>query len=70
VFLRDVARLAPALQACLYTQIVPLGVRVIAATSASLLLASAEGTFDERLFYRLNQIHLIAPRTASPIGAA
>jgi DNA-binding NtrC family response regulator len=60
VFLRDVDRLAPHLQTALYLRMAPLGVRVIAATSESLLNAAARGTFDERLFYRLNQIHLIA----------
>jgi transcriptional regulator of acetoin/glycerol metabolism len=70
VFLRDVDKLAPALQAELYSRIVPLGVRVIAATSVSLLLAAAHGKFEERLFYRLNQIHLVAPLVNSPAGAA
>src|SRR5262245_48900693 len=37
VFLRDVDRLTPALQALLYFRIAPLGVRVIAATSVNLL---------------------------------
>jgi DNA-binding NtrC family response regulator len=60
VFLRDVDRLNPSLQAMLYFHIAPLGVRVIAATSVSLLCAAADGSFDERLFYRLNQIHLVA----------
>ena len=62
VFLRDVDRLAPALQALLFSRIVPLGVRVIAGTSVSLLRAAEDGAFDERLFYRLNQIHLVASR--------
>jgi DNA-binding NtrC family response regulator len=70
VFLRDVDRLAPALQALLYFRIVPLGVRVIAATSVSLLCASAQGDFDERLFYRLNQIHLIATHPTGSTSAA
>ncbi len=70
VFLRDVDRLAPDLQAQLYFRIAPLGVRVIAATSVSLLCAAAQGAFDERLFYRLNQIHLIASQPADPGGAA
>jgi DNA-binding NtrC family response regulator len=70
VFLRDVDRLAPALQSMLYVRIAPLGVRVIAATSVSLLCASAQGTFDERLFYRLNQIHLMAGHTPSPSDAS
>lgn len=67
VFLRDVDRLPAALQALLFFRIVPLGVRVIASTSVSLLFAASQGTFDERLFYRLNQIHLIAetPRPRS-----
>ncbi len=69
VFLRDVDRLSPCLQALLYFRIAPLGVRVIAATSVSLLLASTKGTFDERLFYRLNQIHLVAKQPASPAHA-
>jgi DNA-binding NtrC family response regulator len=70
VFLRDVDRLAPPLQRLLYFRIAPLGVRVIAATSVSLLLASAQGAFDERLFYRLNQIHLVASQEAGPADAA
>jgi DNA-binding NtrC family response regulator len=70
VFLRDVDRLAPTLQTLLFVRMAPLGVRVIAATSESLLSATAKGTFDERLFYRLNQIHLIAAPAASPYPAA
>ncbi|MGH9349039.1 MAG: sigma 54-interacting transcriptional regulator [Vicinamibacterales bacterium] len=70
VFLRDVDRLGPALQSLLYFRIVPLGVRVIAATSASLLCALTQGTFDERLFYRLNQIHLVAAQPSDPCAVA
>lgn len=70
VFLRDVDRLAPALQALLYFRIAPLGVRVIAATSVSLLCAASEGAFDERLFYRLNQIHLVAAQPTTRMGNA
>jgi DNA-binding NtrC family response regulator len=70
VFLRDIDRLAPALQTLLFFRMAPLGVRVIAATSESLLHAAAKGTFDERLFYRLNQIHLIASPVGSPSPAA
>lgn len=70
VFLRDVDRLAPVLQAQLYSQIMPLRVRVIAGTAVSLLRAAAQGTFDEGLFYRLNQIHLVAPLAAESGGAA
>jgi DNA-binding NtrC family response regulator len=70
VFLRDVDRLAPALQMALFVQMAPLGVRVIAATSESLLTAAASGTFDERLFYRLNQIHLIVAATSGRAPAA
>jgi len=69
VFLRDVDRLAPALQELLFSRIVPLGVRIIAGTSVSLLNAAATGAFDERLFYRLNQIHLVAQPGAAT-GAA
>jgi len=70
IFLRDVDRLAPAIQTLLYVRIAPLSVRVIAATSVSLLCAAASGTFDESLFYRLNQIHLIASPVEGPIPAA
>ena len=68
IFLRDVDRLPAALQAQLYRKIVPLGVRVIASTSIPLLHAAMQGTFDERLFYRLNQIHLVSPSVVT--GAA
>ena len=67
IFLRDVDRLAPPLQELLFSRIVPLGVRVIAGTSVSLLHAAADGAFDERLFYRLNQIHLVACRPDNPV---
>jgi DNA-binding NtrC family response regulator len=70
VLLRDVDRLSPELQAVLYARIVPFGVRVIAATSVSLVCLAAEGVFDERLFYRLNQIHLVAPNSEDHTGAA
>ena len=70
VFLRDVHRLAPALQTALYLRMAPLGVRIIAATSESLVSAAVNGTFDERLFYRLNQIHLIASPASDRAPAA
>jgi DNA-binding NtrC family response regulator len=70
VFLRDVDRLPAALQALLCFRIAPLGVRVIAGTCRSLLHATVEGSFDERLFYRLNQIHLVASLSDQPTGAA
>ncbi len=70
VFLRDVDRLTPALQMALYIRMAPLGVRVIAATSESLLTAAAKGNFDERLFYRLNQIHLMASPASDRFPAA
>lgn len=69
IFLRDVDRLAPALQTLLFFRLAPYGVRVIAATSVSLLRAAATGAFDERLFYRLNQIHLMAGHP-TPSGVA
>jgi DNA-binding NtrC family response regulator len=66
IFLRDVDRLPPPLQQLLFVRMAPFGVRIVASTSVSLLRAAAQGRFDERLFYRLNQIHLIAeqPRPA------
>ena len=70
VFLRDVDRLSPALQRHLSHHILPLGVRVIAATSVSLLRESILGTFDEQLFYRLNQIHLVAAPASGYSGTA
>jgi DNA-binding NtrC family response regulator len=70
VFLRDVDRLSPSLQSFLCVKIVPLGVRVIAGTSVSLLRESILGTFEERLFYRLNQIHIVAPQSEEYSGAA
>jgi len=42
-------------------------VRLIAGTTVSLLDCIATGTFSERLFYRLNVIHLIVPTNASPV---
>lgn len=70
LFLRDVDRLSPALQSHLSGRIIPLGVRVMAATSSSLLRAVNDGGFDERLFYRLNLIHLVAPTPGGRRGAA
>ena len=68
VFLRDVDRLPASLQSLLFFRIVPLGVRVIAATSVSLLAAASHGQFDERLFYRLNQIHLMTEQPRPVAG--
>jgi transcriptional regulator of acetoin/glycerol metabolism len=70
VYLRDVDRLPRPIQDQLYVRIMPLGVRVIAGTSVSLLCASAAGEFDERLFYRLNQIHLVPARPGGVVGSA
>ena len=61
IFLLHIDRLAPALQSLLFFRMASAGVRIIAATSVNLVRAAAEGTFDERLFYRLNQIHVVAP---------
>jgi DNA-binding NtrC family response regulator len=70
IFLLNVDRLPAALQSLLFFRMAPLGVRIIAATAVNLLQAAAEGRFDERLFYRLNQIHVIAPYHNTPRGAA
>jgi DNA-binding NtrC family response regulator len=68
IFLRDVDRLPPALQQLLFVRMVPFGVRIIASTSVSLLRAAAQGAFDERLFYRLNQIHLMADQSRPAVA--
>ena len=38
--------------------------RVVASSSESLVQRVRDGTFDERLFYRLNMIHLVVPPKA------
>ena len=68
IFLEEVGRLSPDLQARLLDA---LGgpwrsqgrtrPRIMASTSESLLQRALEGTFNERLFYRLNTIQVILP---------
>jgi DNA-binding NtrC family response regulator len=68
VLLQDVWRLGPALQSRLADQLVCLREerrpgssrwRLMASTSEPLLPRVIDGTFDDRLFYRLNVIHLV-----------
>ena len=71
VFLREVGKLAPALQARLSDRLATLKTRpgagrrlrrrVVSSTSTPLELRVREGTFDARLFYRLNVIHMVIP---------
>jgi DNA-binding NtrC family response regulator len=70
IFLTEVGKLSPDLQVHLLgalghasTMGGPRGPRkrVMACTSESLLQRVLERTFDDRLFYRLNVIHLVAP---------
>ena len=42
--------------------------RIIASSSVSLWTRVQEGAFDERLFYRLNAIHLTTPAAASTVS--
>jgi len=72
MFITDVEDMPPIVQDVLVELLVDLqgarapsdAVRVITATSVSLLDRVAAGTFSERLFYRLNLIHLVAPDRA------
>jgi DNA-binding NtrC family response regulator len=77
VFLEEVGRLSAGLQGRLlaavdapaYLRGVRLGrARVIASTSEPLLQRALEGTFNERLFYRLNAIHVVMPPAADDWG--
>jgi DNA-binding NtrC family response regulator len=45
-------------------------VRLVCGTSVSLLDRIAAGTFSERLFYRLNMIHLMADGSGFAVGSA
>jgi DNA-binding NtrC family response regulator len=72
VFLREVGTLEPALQKRLSERLATLKTypgasprlrrRVISSSSIPLELRVREGTFDARLFYRLNVIHMVIPR--------
>ena len=70
VFLEEVGRLSAELQVRLLDTLDapgdPLGprpprARIISSTSEALLQRALEGTFNERLLYRLNAIHVIVP---------
>lgn len=72
IFLQDVDRLETALQARLADQLTELRVvgqrgrsrwRFIASTSEFLLQQVRDGSFDDRLYYRLNVIHIVLPAT-------
>ena len=57
--LRSVDRLAVAEQPALRGLLDRFNVRVIATSAVNLFAVVEGGAFDERLFYRLNQIHLM-----------
>jgi DNA-binding NtrC family response regulator len=68
ILLQDVGRLAPNVQSKLAERLVRLrgqrqpaspGCRLLASTSEPLLPRVLDGTFDDRLYYRLNVIHLV-----------
>ena len=71
VFLREVGKLAPSLQARLSDRLATLKTRpgaerrlrrrVISSSSIPLESRVREGKFDARLFYRLNVIHMVIP---------
>lgn len=68
IFLHEVGKLSPGLQVRLADAVETVGTiesrvrsrrRVMAFTSEPLLARVAAGTFDARLFYRLNVIHIV-----------
>lgn len=69
VLLHDVGRLPPGVQARIADRLVTLSEkrragssrRLMASTSEPLLPRVLDGTFDDRLFYRLNVIHFVLP---------
>jgi DNA-binding NtrC family response regulator len=70
LFLEEVGRLSPALQERLLETLtgsadprspIPPRARLIASTSEPLFQRALEGSFNERLLYRLNAIHLVVP---------
>lgn len=74
VLLYEVGLLSPVLQSRLADGLMWLGgpgrqgftrLRVMASTSSPLLPRVEDGTFDDRLFYRLNVIHLVVPPVPS-----
>jgi DNA-binding NtrC family response regulator len=68
ILLQNVGRLPPILQARIAERLVhfcgrrrPGSRRLMASTSEPLLPRVLDGTFDDRLFYRLNVIHFVIP---------
>ena len=70
LFLDEVGRLSPQLQDRLLETLSvpadprgprPFRARVMASTSESLIQRALEGTFNDRLLYRLNTIHIVVP---------
>lgn len=70
LFLEEVGRLSPELQDRLLETLdamsdprgpLPARARVMAASSEALYQRALEGSFNERLLYRLNVIHLVVP---------
>jgi DNA-binding NtrC family response regulator len=75
VLLQDVWQLSPTTQARLADRLVHMcgkrlpgrsRWRLMASSSESLLPRVIDGTFDDRLFYRLNVIHLVVPARRTP----
>lgn len=66
VLLQEVGRLSATFQSVLADRLAArpgLRRRLIASTSAPLLPRVDDGTFDDRLYYRLNVIHIVLPET-------
>jgi DNA-binding NtrC family response regulator len=78
VFLREVDKLDPTLQRRLSDRLATLNThpgaerrlrqRVISSSSTRLESRVKEGTFDARLFYRLNVIHMVISENDAPAG--
>lgn len=75
VLLQNVERLGPAVQSRLADWLVHFcgkrrpgspRRRLMASTSEPLLLRVLDGSFDDRLFYRLNVIHVVLPSETNP----
>lgn len=67
VFLEEVGRLGPELQERLLRALdapADSRARLMASTSESLIQRALEGSFNERLLYRLNAIHVVVPPAA------
>ena len=78
ILLRDVGRLGPAIQSKLAADFPLQGRgaerpgrsrrRLMASTCEPLLPRVLAGTFDDRLFYRLNMIHVVVPADSAAAG--